>query len=108
MTDGFVRSESRSVSLQATLNATKQELSRSEKSGKEAEINLSLQNVRHEQVVAGLRRELAALKANPRLDEVVAELEERNREMDELLKSKCAEIEENDDRVLECVLPIVL
>lgn len=92
--------------MQETINTTKQELSRSEKSGKEAEINLSLQNVRHEQVVAGLRRELATLKANPRLDEVVAELKERNREMDELLKGKCAEIEANDDHVLQCVLPI--
>lgn len=92
--------------MQETLTATKRELSRSEKSGKEAEINLSLQNVRHEQIVAGLRRELATLEASPRLDEVVAELEERNREMDELLKSKCAEIEANDDHVLQCALPI--
>lgn len=76
-------------------------MARSEKSGKEAEINLSLQSVRHDQVVSGLRRELTTLKANPRLDEVVAELEERNRDMDELLKNKCAEIEENDDRMLE-------
>ena len=94
-------SRSRNASLQEALDHTRGELSRSEKSGKEAEINLSLQAVRHDQIVSGLRRELATLKAHPRLDDVVAELEERNRDMDELLKSKCAEIEENDDRILE-------
>lgn len=94
-------SETRNASLQETLEALRGELSRSEKSGKEAEINLSLQTVRHEQTVSALRRELATIKANPRLDDIVAELEEKNRDMDELLKSKCAEIEENDDRILE-------
>jgi EAL domain-containing protein (putative c-di-GMP-specific phosphodiesterase class I) len=83
------------------LDHTRGELSRSEKSGKEAEINLSLQSVRHDQIVSDLRRELATLKAHPKLDDIVAELEERNRDMDELLKNKCAEIEENDDRILE-------
>ena len=98
---GCFRSESRNVSLQEALELTRAELSRSERSGQEAEINLSLQIVRHDQIVSGLRQELAILQANPRLDDVVAELEERNREMDELLKSKCTEIEENDDRILE-------
>lgn len=77
------------------------ELSRSEKSGKEAEINLSLQSVRNDQIISGLRRELTTLKSHPKLDSVVAELEEKNRDMDELLKSKCAEIEDHDDRILE-------
>lgn len=97
----YFHSESRNVSLQEALELTRTELSRSERSGKEAEINLSLKTVQHDQIVSGLRQELAALKATPRLDDVVAELEERNRDMDELLRSKCTEIEENDDRILE-------
>lgn len=100
LTDCFY-SESRIISLQEALELTRAELSRSERSGKQAEINLSLQTVRNEQIISNLRQELAILQANPKLDDVVAELEERNRDMDELLKSKCAEIEENDDRILE-------
>ena len=96
-----VLSQSRNASLQEALDHTRGELSRSEKSGKEAEINLSLQSVRNDQIISSLRRELSTLKTHPRLDGVVAELEERNRDMDELLKSKCAEIEDNDDRILE-------
>ena len=45
--------------------------------------------------------ELAALKSRPKLEQALADLEERNNEMEELLKKKCAEIEQNDDRVLE-------
>src|SRR5882762_8662147 len=88
-------SRSQNATLQEALDHTQAELSRSEKSGKEAEINLSLQSVRNDQIISGLQREVATLKAHPSLEGVVAELEERNRDMDELLKSKCAEIEEN-------------
>ncbi len=48
-----------------------------------------------------MQRELAAFKTKPNLDTVLARLEERNNEMEELLRAKCAEIEENDDRTLE-------
>jgi hypothetical protein len=53
--------------------------------------------------MAEMQQQLAALRSRPNLDGIVAELEERNNEMEELLKHKCAEIEENDDRAIEYV-----
>jgi myosin protein heavy chain len=53
--------------------------------------------------MADLQRELQLLRSQPNLSDIVCELEERNNEMEELLRNKCAEIEENDDRALEYV-----
>jgi hypothetical protein len=53
--------------------------------------------------MSNLNRELAALRSQPNLEETVTQLQARNDEMDELLRSKCAEIEENDDRFIEYV-----
>jgi myosin protein heavy chain len=53
--------------------------------------------------MADLQRELTLLRTQPNLTDAVSELEERNNEMEELLRSKCIEIEENDDRALEYV-----
>jgi hypothetical protein len=50
-----------------------------------------------------LERELSAFRSMPNLEQALAELEERNSEMEELLRNKCVEIEENDDRALEYV-----
>ena len=50
-----------------------------------------------------LERELSAFRSTPNLEQALAELEERNSEMEELLRNKCVEIEENDDRALEYV-----
>ena len=54
-----------------------------------------------------LERELSVFRSMPNLQQVLAELEERNSEMEELLKNKCVEIEENDDRALEYVFPFL-
>jgi hypothetical protein len=51
--------------------------------------------------VSDLRKELEALQESSKLEETVLELRERNEEMEELLKAKCLEIEENDDRFIE-------
>jgi hypothetical protein len=51
--------------------------------------------------MSNILRELATLRAKPALEESMSKLEEKNAELEELLKSKCAEIEENDDRFLE-------
>lgn len=48
-----------------------------------------------------IQRELAMLKSRPNLENALAELEDRNNEMEDLLRDKCREIEENDDRALE-------
>ncbi|KAF7975216.1 hypothetical protein HWV62_10300 [Athelia sp. TMB] len=93
--------EARNTKLQEDLVTTRADLSRSEKSGKEIEYQLSIECANQEKMVASLRRELAAFKAVHSLEGVVAELEEKVREMDELLKSKSDEIEANDDRVFE-------
>ena len=74
---------------------------RAEKEWKAAEINLSLQAVQHEKVVSDLRKEMETLQEAAGLEETVTELRERNEEMEELLRAKCLEIEENDDRFIE-------
>ena len=51
--------------------------------------------------MAELQKEVDALRSKPDLTAALIELEERNNEMEELMREKCAEIEENDDKVLE-------
>ena len=87
------------------IERTKADLARSEKSWKTAEVNLSLQNAQRKRELTELERELSAFRSMPNLEQALAELEERNNEMEELLRNKCMEIEENDDRALEYVFP---
>ena len=89
--------------LKGDIERIKGDLARSEKVCKAAEVNLSLQNAQHKRETSELQRELAILRSRPNLEQALSELEERNTEMEELLRAKCAEIEENDDRVLESV-----
>ena len=64
-------------------------------------VNLTLQSAQYKREMADLKRELTTLQSRPNLEHIVAWLEDHNNEMEELLRSKCAEIEENDDRSLE-------
>ncbi|KAF7347608.1 hypothetical protein MVEN_01517700 [Mycena venus] len=89
------------ASLTSDLENARAQHARAEKAGKAAEVNLSLQNAQHRREMSELEKQLTALQAQPDLSGVIADLEERNNEMEELLKNKCAEIEENDDRALE-------
>jgi hypothetical protein len=89
--------------LEGDIERTKADLARSEKSWKTAEVNLSLQNAQRKREMTELERELTAFRSMPNLEQALAELEERNSEMEELLRNKCVEIEENDDRALEYV-----
>jgi len=77
------------------------ELAHSEKACKAAEVNLSLQNAQHKRETSELQREVSTLRRIPNFESALRELEERNNEMEDLLRSKCAEIEANDDSVLE-------
>ncbi|KAG6919010.1 hypothetical protein DXG01_009720 [Tephrocybe rancida] len=86
------------------LEQVRADLARSEKACNAAEVNLSLQGAQHKRETSDLNRQLAALRSQPNLQSALAELEERNDEMEELLKKKCVEIEENDDRALEANL----
>ncbi|KAI5997970.1 hypothetical protein EDD15DRAFT_2363805 [Pisolithus albus] len=94
-------SESTCVALQNALQECQSNLAQSEKAGKAAELGLALQSTQHEKVVAAFRHELASLRSGPDLHAALAELEEKNREMDDLLRAKCAEIEGYDDQILE-------
>ena len=62
-----------------------------------AQVTLSFQKAEHTRALSALRSELAALRSKPDLESVVSELEEKNREMEEMLRAKCEEIEGNDD-----------
>ncbi|RDB28366.1 hypothetical protein Hypma_015870 [Hypsizygus marmoreus] len=94
-------SQNKVIAVAEELGQTQADLARSDKAAKAAEVNLSLQSAQHKREMSDLHRQLAALQAQPNLQDALAELEERNNEMEELLRNKCAEIEENDDRALE-------
>ncbi|KAI0081068.1 hypothetical protein K474DRAFT_1768813 [Panus rudis PR-1116 ss-1] len=83
--------------LKEQLERTKADYLRSE----QAEIKLAMQAAQHEKTISNLRRDLDKLRQSPKLEETVAELSERNAEMEQLLRAKCLEIEENDDRFIE-------
>jgi hypothetical protein len=85
--------------LKANLEELNTSLAEAQKASQVTEVNYALQA----QDLASVRRELATLREKPNLEEVVAELREKNQEMDELLRQKSTEIEENDDRFIEYV-----
>ncbi|KAF8140526.1 hypothetical protein EV363DRAFT_1393429 [Boletus edulis] len=87
--------------LKESLQRSELTLAESEKAEKAAEFSITLQATQHEKVVAALRREIASLQSGPDLRSALADLEEKNREMDGLLRARCQEIEEYDDRILE-------
>ena len=91
--------------MKGDIERTKADLAHSEQSWKTAEVNLSLQNAQRKREMTELERELSAFRSMPNIEQAIAELEERNSEMEELLRNKCVEIEENDDRALEYVFP---
>ena len=77
------------------------DLARSEELSAKNTIGVGLASVQHKREMAELQRELESLRSKSHLEQVIADLEERNLEMDELLRQKCTEIEENDDKALE-------
>jgi predicted nucleic acid-binding Zn-ribbon protein len=95
------RSEHVVITLKEDVEHLRLELAHSEKACKAAEVNLSLQNAQHKRETSDLQRQVTTLRRIPNFETALRELEERNNEMEELLRSKCAEIEANDDRVLE-------
>lgn len=89
--------------LKDQLDTVRTEYVRAEKEAKSAEMNLTLQTVQHEKLVSSLRSQLAGLEQTADLRDRIADLEEKNAQMDEWLKAKCLEIEENDDRFIAYV-----
>lgn len=71
-----------------------------EKAARSAEVKLDLQAAQHNKAIDSLRKELLALQETAKLEGTVLDLQDRITEMEELLKAKCQEIEENDDRFI--------
>jgi hypothetical protein len=92
------------ASVKAELEQVKEKFAHAERDGKAAEMQLTFQMAQHEQVTISLKREIQLLRATPGNDERVQELEEKIGYMDELMRSKTQEIEENDDRFIEYVV----
>lgn len=89
------------MSLQDKLNAIQTTLQQSEQAAQAAEIKYTFQMSQNEQTIASLRREVGALRGNSSIQETITELQEKNAEMERLLRAKCLEIEENDDKFIE-------
>ncbi|KAJ7193327.1 hypothetical protein GGX14DRAFT_589093, partial [Mycena pura] len=89
------------ASLTIDLEHVKTQFSCADRARQAAEVDLSLHSAQHRREMSELQKQVAALQAQPDMNEVLAELEERNSETEELLKHKCAELEEYDDRAIE-------
>ncbi|KAI0294920.1 hypothetical protein BC826DRAFT_1104398 [Russula brevipes] len=90
-----------SAAVKAELEQVKGNYARAERDGKAAEMQLTFHAAQHDQAVASLKREIQLLHAASRPDERIEELEEKISHMDQLMRSKTQEIEENDDRFIE-------
>jgi len=90
-----------STAVKTELEQVKEKYMQAEREGKAAEMQLTFQTTQHNQTVASLKREIQLLHAASQPDERIQELEEKISYMDELMRSKTQEIEENDDRFIE-------
>lgn len=75
------------------LTRMRADLAQSHKKSSSAEMNLALLTTEHQKTVASLAK----------VQQAVSELKEQNEEMEELLRGKCVEIEENDDKFIQYV-----
>ncbi|KAK7695036.1 hypothetical protein QCA50_002224 [Cerrena zonata] len=91
------------AALQEKLHLFQTTLQQTEQATKAAEVKFTFQISQDEQTIAGLRREIVSLRGNGALQQTVTELREKNEEMEQLLRAKCLEIEDNDDRFIELI-----
>ena len=91
------------VALESELADLRTKNAALDKLAQTTDANLAMQKIQYEQTVASLRRELSALRAQPSAEDEIATLREKNAEYEELLRAKCLEIEENDDKFIEYV-----
>ena len=89
--------------MKEKLDALRADYSRSEQNANAAEMQLTLQSVKHKEVVDSFNSQLARLQATSELQETVLELQEKNEDLEKLLQDKNGEIEENDDRFIQYV-----
>ena len=72
-----------------------------EKNWSATEVQLSLQNAQHTDIVSALKRELESMRNKPDFESRLAGLQEKYNDMEELLRAKCVEVEATDDKYLE-------
>lgn len=94
-------SEKSVKALKSDIESVRLDLASSQAACNKARITLDMTNANHARETERMEQEITALMSKGNLEEALADLEERNNEMEELLKQKCAEIEDNDDKTLE-------
>lgn len=91
--------------MREQLAVAKENLAQSEKSGKTVEMDLLLVKTQQERTIATLRQQLKQHEESgdkvQHMQKTIAELKDQVTEMENLLRSKCEEIEENDDKFIE-------
>ncbi len=66
-------------------------------------MELTLQSIKHKEVVDSLNAQLGRMQADGELRETILELQEKNEDLEKMLQEKNVEIEENDDRFIQYV-----
>lgn len=97
-------SERESQRLKAELEHVQGERFQAIKAEKSAQMELTLQSSRYEQTVSSLRRQIETLQPSAQQEEIIVDLRDELQRMDDMLRAKTQEVEDNDDRFLECVL----
>jgi chromosome segregation ATPase len=94
-------SENKITSLTEAVDRTRAELIKAENAATTSQVSLAFQKAEHEKILSALREDIVVLRSRPNLEPVIAEMERKNSEMERILRSKCEEVEENDDRFIE-------
>ena len=93
----------RSISdLKHKLNIARADHALSEQAAKSAEMQLTLQSIKHKEAIDSLNAQLASIQGSEKMEEAVLELQEKCEYLEKILQEKNAEIEENDDRFIQC------
>ncbi|KAF8586110.1 hypothetical protein K439DRAFT_1341719 [Ramaria rubella] len=91
------------IKLKSEVERLRSEAAKFDEAAQAAEINLSFKSNQFEQKMAMMQRELQKQQSHHQCQENLAELNEKNEYLEEMLRMKSVEIEENDDRFIECV-----
>lgn len=84
------------------------EAAKFDEAAQKAEISLSFKTVQFEQQLAMMQRELKRQQDHHQCQESISEVKEKNEYLEEMLRMKSVEIEENDDRFIEYATKISL
>lgn len=101
MFDFMAISDHEVVRLKSEVEHLRGEVARLDEAAQIAEINLSFKTNQYEQKLAMMQRELQKQQNHHQCQDSIAELNEKIEYMEEMLRMKSVEIEENDDRFIE-------